>query len=298
MIRASLAIACTLLLAACGTTPADTETTASADAPADTVSAAAPASAADTFAARLDGVLAGAWRSAQNRARDQYRHPKETLGFFGIAPGRTVIEITPGGGWYAEVLAPLMKGEGTYVAVIPDPAGGSSDRQKDYLTKGNAALREKFGADAATYGEAQVREFAIKAPSFGPDGSADLVLTFRNVHNWTQWGTDQAMFDGFFKVLKPGGVLGVVEHRANPGTEAQSKDSGYMTEAYVTGLARKAGFELAESSEINANPKDTKDHPEGVWTLPPTLQLGDTDRAKYLAIGESDRMTLKFVKPQ
>lgn len=298
MIRTPLAIACTFVLAACSTAPADTDTAATADAPADTVSAAPPASAADTFAAKLDGVLAGAWRSAENRARDQYRHPKESLNFFGIAPGQTVIEITPGGGWYAEILAPLMKGDGSYVAAIPDPANADSEDRKAYFTKGNAALREKFAADAATYGEAQVQEFAIKAPSFGPDGSADLVLTFRNVHNWTQWGTDQAMFDGFFKVLKPGGVLGVAEHRAAPGTEAQSKDSGYMTEAHVTALAQQAGFELAESSEINANPKDTRDHPEGVWTLPPVLRLGDVDRAKYLAIGESDRMTLKFVKPQ
>lgn len=306
MIRAPLAIACTLLLAACSPTPTDTAATAAEDAPAeaaaeaipaDTVSAETPASAADTFAARFDGVLAGTWRSPENRARDQYRHPRETLSFFGIAPGQTVIEITPGGGWYAEILTPLLNGQGAYVAAVMDPASASNDRQKDNLAKGNDELREKFSADAATYGDAQVREFAIRQPSFGPDGSADLLLTFRNVHNWRSVGTAEAMFAGFFKVLKPGGTLGVVEHRAKQDVPADD-ESGYVGEAQVIAMAQAAGFSLVEKSEINANPQDTKDHPKGVWTLPPVLALEEQDKAKYLAIGESDRMTLKFVKPQ
>jgi predicted methyltransferase len=256
-----------------------------------------PTSASDFTATQLDTVLAGSWRSPANRARDVYRHPKATLQFFGVRPDRTVIEITPGGGWYAEILAPLLHDNGHYVAAEKMPAADSEARSDD------SALRKKFAADPAHYGNARIVQFDPQAPVFGPPASADLVLTFRNVHNWIATddegaGTAPAMFKAFFAVLKPGGVLGVVDHRADAGASLEAvKRSGYLPTAYVVKLATEAGFTLDESSEINANPKDTKDYPKGVWTLPPTLTLGEQDKAKYLAIGESDRMTLRFVKP-
>jgi predicted methyltransferase len=249
-----------------------------------------PTSASDFTAGQLDAVLAGSWRSATNKARDVYRHPKGTLQFFGLQPDQTVIEITPGGGWYSEILAPLLRDNGHYVAAV----AGSSDSES---SQNASALRAKFTADPAEYGKASIVTFNPKAPVFGAPGSADMVLTFRNVHNWAVAGTASAMFKAFYAVLKPGGTLGVVDHRAAEGASFDSvKDSGYLPTEYVIKLATDAGFKLDAQSEINANPKDTKDYPKGVWTLPPTLTLGDQDRAKYLAIGESDRMTLRFVK--
>jgi len=263
---------------------------AESDQPADAL--VPPTSASDFTAAQLDEVLAGSWRSAANRARDAYRHPKATLQFFGVRPDRTVIEITPGGGWYAEILAPLLHDNGHYIAAEKLPAADSEARSDD------SALRKKFAADPAHYGNARIVTFDPRSPVFGAPGSADLVLTFRNVHNWAEAGTAPAMFKAFFAVLKPGGVLGVVDHRAADGASlAAVKSSGYLPTDYVVKLATDAGFRLEESSEINANPKDTRDYPKGVWTLPPTLALGDKDKAKYQAIGESDRMTLRFVKP-
>jgi len=256
-----------------------------------------PTSAGDFTSSQLDSVLAGSWRSPANRARDVYRHPKATLQFFGIRPDQTVVEITPGGGWYSEILAPLLHDNGHYIAAVQAPAGdGEARRDGD-------ALHRKFAADAVHYGNAKFVEFDPKAPVFGAPGSADLVLTFRNVHNWVATNKDgadtaPAMFKAFFAVLRPGGVLGVVDHRANDeATLDMVKQSGYLPTRYVVKLATAAGFTLDESSEINANPKDTKDYPKGVWTLPPTLTLGEQDKAKYLAIGESDRMTLRFIKP-
>lgn len=263
---------------------------AESDQPADTL--VPPTSASDFTAAQLDSVLAGSWRSAANRARDAYRHPKATLQFFGVRPDRTVIEITPGGGWYAEILAPLLNDNGHYIAAEKAPTADSEARSDD------SALRRKFAADPAHYGNARIVQFEPKAPVFGAPASADLVLTFRNVHNWAEAGTAPAMFKAFFAVLKPGGVLGVVDHRAADGASLEAvKSSGYLPTDYVVKLATEAGFTLDESSEINANPKDTRDYPKGVWTLPPTLALGEKDKAKYQAIGESDRMTLRFVKP-
>jgi len=263
---------------------------AGADQPADAL--VPPTSASDFTAAQLDEMIAGDWRSEANRARDVYRHPKESLQFFGIRPDRDVIEITPGGGWYSEILAPLLHDNGRYVAAIPMPAPG----------RGENALRRKFAADVEHYGHAQFVVFDPAAPSFGARGTADMVLTFRNVHNWVAGSSEEAdtaaaMFRAFFDVLKPGGVLGVVEHRAADGS-ALDTSTGYLPTAYVVKLATDAGFTLDGSSEINANPKDTRVHPKGVWTLPPTLALGDQDREKYLEIGESDRMTLRFIKPQ
>ena len=261
---------------------------AASDQPAQTT----PPAAAPAAESRLDVALAGSWRSDANKARDVHRHPKETLSFFGVTDGKSVVEITPGGGWYAEILAPMLKDNGTYVAAI------AQDSSSDYAKRGNERLRAKFTEAPAQFGSAQFAEFDPKAPDLGMEGAVDVVLTFRNVHNWIGNGSAPGMFQAFFRTLKPGGVLGVVEHRAAPGKDLEAlKDSGYLPTDYVIKLATDAGFTLAEQSEINANPKDTKDHPEGVWTLPPSLALKDVDRDKYLAIGESDRMTLKFVKP-
>lgn len=243
-------------------------------------------------AQQYSSVLAGSWRDPANSARDGYRHPQQTLQFFGLGANQTVIEITPGGGWYSEILAPLLKEHGHYIAAVQ--AASSSA----YAATSEQNLKKKFAEDPMRYGKAEVVEFNPKAPVFGKPASADAVLTFRNVHNWVAADTAAATFNGFFKVLKPGGVLGVEDHRAKDGADlAAIKDSGYLTTAQVVKLATDAGFKLAGQSEVNANPKDTKDYPGGVWTLPPTLKLGEQDKAKYLAIGESDRMTLRFVKP-
>jgi len=253
-----------------------------------------PGAAADqTAAAKLDAVLAGDWRSDKNKARDQYRHPKQTLEFFGVKPTQTVIELIPGGGWYTEVLAPWIKDSGHYVAAMGKPSrpNGEAARALDGMNKRIAERSAQFGA-------VQIVQFDANAPQFGPPASADVVLTFRNVHNWTDDGNAEGMFKAMFAVLKPGGTLGVVDHRAKAGTTlAANKETGYLPTDVVIKLATDAGFKLVAQSEINANPKDTKDYPKGVWTLPPTFALKDADHDKYAAIGESDRMTLKFVKP-
>jgi predicted methyltransferase len=244
----------------------------------------------------LQTILAGSWRSDANRARDIYRHPAETLAFFKVAPGDTLIEITPGQGWYAEILAPLLKLHGQYVAAVLAPASAAPE-QREYQQKNRDRLVEKFGGDAERFGKAQIVEFDARQPVLGKPGSADRVVTFRNVHNWAQSGTAPAYFKAFFDVLKPGGVLGVEDHRAASGKPVDPA-SGYIAEEDVIKLAADAGFKLDAKSEINANPRDTKDYPKGVWTLPPSLRLGDVDKEKYLAIGESDRFTLRFVKPE
>ncbi|UGB47514.1 methyltransferase [Frateuria edaphi] len=252
-----------------------------------------PTSASDYTATQLDQVIGGDWRPADQRARDMYRHPKETLTFFELRPDQTVIEITPGGGWYAQILAPLLRDNGHYIAAEKQPSADDEARSDD------SALRKLFAAHPAQFGQASIVTFDPKAPVLGPPASADRVLTFRNVHNWAMDGSAQAMFKAFYRVLKPGGVLGVADHRADAGASLDEvKGSGYLPVDYVVKLATDAGFVLDGRSEINANPKDDHDHPKGVWTLPPTLALGDQDKDKYLAIGESDRMTLRFVKPE
>jgi len=294
--RLALLLPLAVSLMACSGQPGAGATTAAPVPAASAEPAASPAPSAtssDAFADRIDSVLAGNWRSSADKARDQYRHPRETLEFFGIRPGQTVIEITPGTGWYAAILAPLLRGEGTYLAAVAKPRKPAGEAAAN-----KSALEKLFASDPAEFDAAKQVVFDGNAPVFGPAGSADMVLTFRNVHNWAQAGTADKMFKAFFAVLKPGGILGVADHRAAPGkTFKEVAGSGYLPQDYVIKLATDAGFKLVAKSEINANPKDNRDHPKGVWTLPPTLALGDVDRDKYLAIGESDRMTLKFVKP-
>ena len=245
--------------------------------------------------ATLDKVLTGDHRSAQNKARDAWRHPKETLTFFGLRQDMTVLEVWPGGGgWYTEVLAPVLREHGHYIAANMDPKSTSKYVQ-DNLKK----FADKVAARPDLYDRA--KETALQAPNElhpVPDGSVDMVLTFRNVHNWMGNGSEDAMFKAMFAALKPGGILGVEEHRAK-NTEPQDPKakSGYVRTDYLVALAEKAGFKLIGQSEINANPKDTADHPDGVWSLPPTFEGGDTDREKFQAIGESDRQTLRFRKP-
>ena len=253
--------------------------------------AAAWAQSADSL---IDQVMVGDHRAPANKARDKYRHPKETLLFFGLRPDLTVVEISPGSGWYTEILAPVLHDAGQYFVAV----SAITEKTPEALRQNDTAYRGMLAAAPDLYGKVTLSVLSPGALRVAPPGSADLVLTFRNVHNWAKAGRADAMFKAFFEALKSGGTLGVVEHRARPDASFQQQiDSGYMTEAYVVDTAQKAGFKLVNKSEINANPKDTKDHPGGVWTLPPTLRYGDENREKYLAIGESDRMTLKFVKP-
>jgi predicted methyltransferase len=256
----------------------------------------AGAVAAEAAADSLAAAIASPARTQKYVARDAYRHPQETLRFFGLKPNQTVVEIWPGRGWYMEILAPYLRDRGKYYAAIeaPDIPDASSEVKEDA-----AFLKKRISDDPSRFGKVIVTELhPPQQTEICPPGTADVVLTFRNVHNWIESGNQQAQFQAFFKALKPGGVLGVVEHRAKPGTSlAEMGKSGYVDEAYVKKLAADAGFRFDGESSINDNPKDTKDYSKGVWTLPPTLALGDQDRAKYLAIGESDRMTLRFVKP-
>ncbi|MCF2857308.1 methyltransferase [Pseudoalteromonas sp. SMS1] len=249
----------------------------------------------DSSTASIAKAAQSSERAENNRARDKYRNPVQTLAFFGLKPNMTVVEISPGGGWYTEILAPTIKGQGTlYAAHFP----ASSERE--YFRNSLAAFKKKVATDSR-FSEVKVTEFsAASHHDVAPAGSADMVLTFRNVHNWYMRPGDEGVlksFQAFHKALKPGGILGVVEHRLpeHRDTEDQ-KRSGYMKQSYVIEMAKQAGFELVASSEINANPLDSANHPRGVWTLPPRLALGDEKSAQYKAIGESDRMTLKFKK--
>lgn len=204
----------------------------------------------------------------------------------------TVVQLWPGTGWYTEILAPVLRDHGQLIdAVVPAKGDSESDGTVKYLAK--------LKANPEVYGKVKVVDFSPPAKmDLGPDGSADMVLTFRNLHNWQSRGQLENVFQAAFKVLKHGGVLGVVEHRAVAGKSVQQVfKTGYMPVDYVIQQAEKAGFKLAGQSEINANPNDTKDYPDGVWTLPPTYAEGNKDHVKYQTIGESDRMTLKFVKP-
>jgi predicted methyltransferase len=242
----------------------------------------------------LEQAVASPHRSDANRARDKYRHPVETLGFFGVKPTDTVVEIWPGGGWYTEILAPYLADKGKLIVV--SPAG-----------RGSEGTAKRLDANPGLYGKVERANYPTVLGGSGvAPGTADVVLTFRNVHNWgagymhpEKTGYADEAFAEIFAMLKPGGVLGIVDHRLpESGNAEQEKSSGYIKVSTVRALAEKAGFEYAGASEVNANPKDTADWPDGVWTLPPSLAKGDTDRDKYVGIGESDRMTLKFVKPR
>ncbi len=251
-------------------------------------------------------VVAGDWRSETDKSRDQYRHPVEALTFWGLAPGMTILEVQPGGGWWTEILAPYAKRTGgkLYVtaADLANPALSEASR------KGRADFEARFASKPDLYGRIDFVNWGPKSAPL-PKDTFDFILTARSVHNWmSSPGWIEKVFGDFYGALKPGGILAVEEHRANPGPQDPKATSGYVTEAFVIEQAEKAGFKLVAKSEINANAKDTKDHPFGVWTLPPALRstpVGSTqpddpnfDHSKYLAIGESDRMTLKFVKPK
>jgi len=249
---------------------------------------------AETQAA-ITKASVGSHRSEKNIARNAYRHPVETLSFFGLRSDMVVIEALPGGLWYTEILAPVLRDNGQYIAAnydvsLPDPS--------EYRLRGHNYMVDRFANEADVFGPASI--VSLTAPDsidLGEPGSADMVLTFRSNHGWIRDGGIESVYAAFFEVLKPGGVLGVVQHRAGEETDT-SIFSGYVPEEQVIELATAAGFVLEARSEINANPKDMANYEGGVWTLPPTLSLEDVNREKYLAIGESDRMTLRFRKPQ
>jgi len=243
---------------------------------------------------RLDKAIAGAHRTEAERARDKYRHPRETLLFFGLRPNKTVVEVLPIGGWYTKIVAPVVRDHGRYIAAMPPVTPGNTNSEN-----GRKSFMDLLAASPTLLDKVQVVDFDPGNKPMVPDGTADLVLTFRNIHNWMGAGQAEAAFRNMYRALKPGGTLGVTEHRGN---EAVPQDprarSGYVNQSYAIKLIESVGFRLIGSSEVNANPKDTKDYPGGVWTLPPVLSEGEKDRAKYLAIGESDRFTLMFVKPR
>ena len=241
----------------------------------------------------LDRILAGDQRSEENRARDRYRHPKATLLFFGIRPEMSVMEVWPEPGWYTEVLAPLLADKGKYYAAVI-----TADLNSEYITHRLDQFHNKLTSRAQLYGRVAVVSFPLDGSDAVAPGTLDMVLTFRNIHNWMARDKAAQAFATMYRALKPGGVLGVVEHRGNPAVPQDMKaKSGYINEDYAIKLIEAQGFRLVAQSQVNANPKDTKDYEQGVWTLPPTYRLGDRGRDKYAAIGESDRFTLKFVKP-
>ncbi len=240
----------------------------------------------------LKAAIAGDQRSVDHKARDQYRHPLETLGWFDVQSNMAVVEVSPGGkGWYTEILAPYLRDQGKFYAASYNPKS-----EREYYRRNEKVFSDKLAATPNVYDKVIVTVMSKEIMEIAPDGSADRVLTFRNIHNWMKGEYADAVFAAMFTALKPGGILGVVEHRAADGLIDVKAVSGYVSEAQAIALAEGAGFKLLGRSEINANPEDTKDHPKGVWTLPPSYRMGDLNRGIYAAIGESDRMTLKFVK--
>ncbi|MEH2422979.1 MAG: methyltransferase [Nostoc sp.] len=238
----------------------------------------------------LQTILTSSHRSAANSDRDKYRHPVQTLEFFGLRSNMTVVELWPGSGWYTEIIAPFLASKGQLIVT-----NFASSTSKPAL-----AFQQKLADDPKIFGKVKVVE--INPPNeltLAPENSVDMVVTFRNIHNWVKAGYADQVYAAAYKALKPGGIMGVEEHRAKPGISLQeSIKTGYMSEDGVIAAVEKAGFKLVGKSEINANSKDTKDYPGGVWTLPPVLSQGQKDRQRFLTIGESDRMTLKFVKPK
>ena len=255
--------------------------------------AALPLSGALAKDAALAKAVADPNRTPTLVARDSARHPQEVLEFAGIKPEMTVVEISPGGGYWTEILGPYLKDKGTYYTAMVPP--GASER----AAKAVSDWTKKLGDNKAHWGDVKLTQFGKGAYDIAPAGSADLVLTFRNLHNWVNGGYADAALAACFKALKPGGILGVEDHRGRTDKPQDPKaENGYVREDHTIELAKKAGFELVSRSEALANKKDTKDWPQGVWTLPPTLALGDKDREKYLAIGEADNFLLKFRKPK
>jgi len=252
----------------------------------------------DKTSAALDRAIGGEHRSERNSARDQYRRPKETLAFLGLRSDMTVVELSPGGGWYTEVLAPVLRDSGKLYAAHYAMNDGN------YQRRSLGGFLSKLGGAPDVYDQVVVTEISIAGgPPMAPENSADLALTFRNVHNWLEPSSGGeagaiATFVEMYRVVKPGGTLGVVEHRwPDAATEDPAAGNGYVSEERVIALAEAAGFEFIAKSEHNYNPKDTHDHPNGVWTLPPELDAPEADKQEYRHIGESDRMVLKFRKP-
>ena len=258
------------------------------------LAACATSSSRQSTAQQLTTILAGDQRSESNRARDAFRHPKETLLFFGIRPEMTVLEVWPEPGWYTEIIAPLLREKGKYYAALA-PVNTASN----YVTKRNAEYLAKLAARPDLYSKVNVVTLPSDGSDVVPAGTLDMAVTFRNVHNFMADGDASQTFATLYRALKPGGLLGVVEHRGNPAVPQDPKaKSGYVNEEFAVKLIEAQGFRLVGKSEVNDNPKDTKDYEKGVWTLPPTFQLGAKDHAKYAAIGESDRFTLLFAKPR
>jgi predicted methyltransferase len=294
----SLAAALPLLLLAPALAHAQAQAQAQAQVQAQTQTQ-TQAPAAFAHATALRAAVASGHRQVAHVARDAARRPVETLAFFGVRPSDTVVEISPGAnGWYTEILAHYLREQGQLIAAADDPAS-----PRAFAARSAARLRAKLDAQPAVYDKVKLSVFDPVAGllDIAPPASADHVLTFRNVHNWMALGDEaktRAVFAAAFAALKPGGVFGVVEHRLPAGREQDPKAaSGYVQQAYVVRMAESVGLRLEASSEINANPKDSADHERGVWALPPTFANRDKDRERYLAIGESDRMTLRFVKP-
>ena len=300
--RMVLCVSALLLLGACKAASADTAVPDAAPSPAPSTAAVKP----EDFAA----VLAMPHRSAENRSRDLSRRPAETLAFFGVAPDSKVVELWPGSGWYTEILAPYLRDDGQLTVTVFDPAGPEAY----YGTAQSKKLLDRLAAETAIFGtvksaqvaqkleigaDGKVAKTTLETFELAPAGSVDVVLTFRNSHGWYRNGGLPIVYGAAFRALEPGGIFGVEQHRAAEGADpAKTAEGGYLPEATVIEAAKAAGFELLERSEFNANPKDTGDHPDGVWSLPPSLSGGDKDKDKFIAIGESDRMTLKFVKPR
>lgn len=251
-----------------------------------------PAKASDT--ATLEALVDGAHRTDVEKARNKYRHPVETLTFFGLKPDMTVVEIWPSGGWYASIIAPFVREKGQYYAANPASAGAN-----DYVARIIKGFDERLAANPALYDKVKITTLTPPdAVEIAPAGSADMVLTFRNLHNMMGNETVTPVLKAVYKALKPGGIFGVVDHRGDSTKPQDPKAaSGYVNQEYAIKLIEEAGFKLVDASEVNANRRDTKDYPKGVWTLPPSFALKDQDRAKYATIGESDRFTLKFIKP-
>ncbi len=256
--------------------------------------AGATAQAADAIQQAIDGQH----RAAENSARDVYRHPQETLEFFGLEPDMTVVEMWPGAGWYTEILAAVLKDQGTLYAAQFGP-----NTRAGYQRRYFGSFLTMMGQNPEMYRNVKVTTFYPPYElNIAPPGTADMVVTFRNLHNW--WGNQtldgvsaKLAFRAMFDALKPGGILGITDHRWPADAGPADPQSGYITVAETVAMAEAAGFKLVAQSEINANPRDTHVHPKGVWTLPPTYAMGDEDKEKYDAVGESDRFTLKFIKP-